>query len=242
VGPDAGPGQFRDAEQALGADSTPGTVAALLAALAAVGGSEPAEDAPAPAAGEEDALTPPTPTTAAHARTLARAASALASVCETRQVGPDTYVRLDDARAAAWLRLKAGATGAALRAAAGGTGAAAALDDAAAGAAGTALLADWLSPAWASALGVPTEAEAAAARTAAVAAARAAAAAAGGGRPSAGEWESAEDRAKRLKTAAADKARRKAAEARADAKATAAKKEAAGMKSLSSFFVKRPAA
>ena len=54
-----------------------------------------------------------------------------------------------------------------------------------------------------------------------------------------GEWESNEDRAKRIKVAAAEKARRKAAEARVEARETVRKKEAAGMKSLSAFFVKK---
>jgi len=217
---------------------------ALLAALAAVGdaagGPRPPPAPAGDAATDDDAPpTQPTPTTAAHARTLAAATMTLASICETRTVGPDAYVRLDDARAAAWLALKAERVGGALRAAAGGAGAAAALDEPAAAAAGAALLAEWLPPAWASRLGVPTEAEAAAARAAAVAAARANPGGAGVGGRGGEEWESNEDRAKRLKSAAADKARRKAAEAWVEAKAVAAKKEAAGMKSLSAFFVKK---
>jgi hypothetical protein len=188
----------------------------------------------------EDSPTPPTPSTAAAAAALAAATSALASICKTRTVGPDTYVRLDDARALAWLRLKAGAAGGALRAAAGGSGAAAALDAAAATAAGAGLLAEWLPPAWASRLGVPTDAEAAAARARALAEARANPGGGGGGNGNGGgEWESNEDRAKRIKTAMAEKSRRKAAEARVEAKEIVRKKEAAGMKSLSAFFVKK---
>jgi len=96
------PGQFRDAEQALGEVGPAG--AALLAALAAVGGGESATAAGVGEDGEvevEDSPTPPTPSTAAAAAALAAATSALASICKTRTVGPDTYVRLDDARALA---------------------------------------------------------------------------------------------------------------------------------------------
>jgi len=152
------------------------------------------------------------------------AGAALAPACEAKDVGGETYYRLCDDRALAWLRLKAATAGNALR---GAGGAAASLDDAAATAAGAALLAEYLPRPFAAALGVADASDRAAPDR-------------WSGAP-AGDAPS--PAAKRVRVDPKEIARVKAAAAREEARAAAKKKEASSMKSLASFFApKRPAA
>lgn len=209
---------YVDAVTAVGADDGGVVGGRLLAALAAVGrgGAGSAHE-------NED--------------TARAAATALASVCDVKTIGDDTYLKFSEARAIAWLKLKAAATGAALRASAGG-GAAASLDDAGAAAAGAALLAEWLPAEWAVKIGAPAPGvrDAAAAATTPAPGSR---------------WCVAGDGAaagpenvppKRQRIDPKELARAKAAAAREEARTAARKKEAKTMKSLTAFFAPKKAA
>lgn len=107
---------------------------------------------------EENNLSPPSPLasprSAARSDLLRAAGRAIASVCDAKEAGGDSYFRLCESRAASWLRLKARRAAAALKDR--GGPAFAALEGEALEAAGGALLAEWLPREWSERMGWPS--------------------------------------------------------------------------------------
>jgi len=275
-----GEGRFVDAEAAVcggerGDDAGRRAAAALPLLLALAGGREEEEkkveaknedsEIPSPSSSSSPPLSPPSPRSKARSTLLRAAGDALASICDVKSVGGDSYFRLCDSKAESWLRLKARKAASVLKEK--GGPAFAGLEGEALEAAGGALVAEWLPREWSEKMGWPVPGSSSSNSNSS---SRPASASAKAATPvvetpswapvsekSTGpftrdpnlppetesfmqreeRYQAAGDFAKKLKLDAAAAAREKAKAVRQDAKALAAKKEASTMKSLAGFFV-----